>query len=108
MIKANTQCLSDDQNEEIIDSLTSEIASLKIQLTKKDDRMSTLDAMLNQIMQSHNAEIRAYEDLEDKLKGVIDMLRKRVPHRDILEYLKEETVTQCGRGMDYFRLDPQC
>jgi len=39
-------------------------------------------------MESHNAEVRAYEDLEDKLKDVIEMLRNRVPHSDILDYLK--------------------
>jgi hypothetical protein len=53
-----------------------EIASLKFQLTKKDNRISTWDAMLNQVMESHNAEVRAYEDLKDKL-DVIEILKKR-------------------------------
>jgi hypothetical protein len=44
--------------------------------------------MLNQVMQSHTAEVRAGEDLQGKLEDVVDMLRKRVPHGDILEYLK--------------------
>ena len=39
-------------------------------------------------MESHNAEVRAYEDLKDKLEDVIEKLRKRVPHSDILDYLK--------------------
>ncbi|MGA2959676.1 MAG: hypothetical protein ABSF48_28670, partial [Thermodesulfobacteriota bacterium] len=52
------------------------------------DRIATLDAMLNQVMEGHHAEIRAYEDLEDKLKDVVEMLRKRVPHGDILDFLK--------------------
>jgi hypothetical protein len=68
--------------------LTSEIASLKFQLARKNDRISSLDVMLNEIMESHNAEVRAYEDLKDKLENVIRMLRKRVPHLDILDYLK--------------------
>jgi hypothetical protein len=32
--------------------------------------------------------VRAYEDLEDKLKEVIEKLRNRVPHSDILDYLR--------------------
>jgi len=69
-----------------LNSLRNEIASLKFQLTKKDDRIVSLDALLNSLMESHNAEVRAYEDLKDKLEGVIEMLRKRVPHSDILDY----------------------
>jgi predicted nucleic acid-binding Zn-ribbon protein len=71
-----------------LNSLRNEIADLKSRLTKKDDRIATLDVMLNQIMERHHAEVRAYEDLEDKLKDVIEMLRNRVPHSDILDYLK--------------------
>ena len=88
MTTPNTQSPTDNQTEEIIDSLKNEIASLKSHLKKKDDRIATLDVMLNQVMESHNAEIRAYEDLEDKLKDVIGMLRKRIPHLDILDFLK--------------------
>jgi len=88
MTEPNNQSPTDTQNEKMTASLRNEIADLKSQLKKKDDRISSLDVMLNQIMQSHNTEVRAYEDLEDKLKDVIDMLRKRVPHGDILEYLK--------------------
>jgi hypothetical protein len=39
-------------------------------------------------MESHNAEVRAYEDLEGNLEDVIEMLRKKVPHGDVLEFLK--------------------
>jgi predicted RNase H-like nuclease (RuvC/YqgF family) len=88
MTESNNQSPTDNQNGKIIDSLRYEIASLKFQLTKKDDRISTLDAMLNQIMESHSAETRAYENLKDKLEDVIDKLRKRVPHGDILDFLK--------------------
>jgi septal ring factor EnvC (AmiA/AmiB activator) len=88
MTTPNNQSLTDDQNEKIIDSLRYEIASLKSQLTKKEDRIATLDAMLNQLMESHSAETRAYDDLKDKLTDVIDKLRKRVPHGDILDFLK--------------------
>jgi predicted RNase H-like nuclease (RuvC/YqgF family) len=88
MTEPNNNTPRDTQNEKIIDSLRNEIASLKFQLTKKDDRISTLDAMLNQVMESHSAETRAYENLKDKLEDVIDKLRKRVPHGDILDFLK--------------------
>jgi len=57
-------------------------------LTKKEDRIASLDVMLNQIMESHTAEVRAYEDLEGKLEDVIEKLRERVPHSDILDYLR--------------------
>jgi len=88
MTTPNTQSPTDNQTEKIIDSLKNEIASLKSQLKKKDDRIASLDVMLQQISESHTAEVRAYEDLEDKMEDVIGMLRKRVPHSDILEYLK--------------------
>jgi hypothetical protein len=39
-------------------------------------------------MESQHAEVRAYEDLEDKLKDVIEKLRNRIPHSDILDFLK--------------------
>jgi hypothetical protein len=45
-------------------------------------------------MESHNAEIRAYEDRKDKLEDVMGMLRKRVPHGDILDYLKAKDSNQ--------------
>jgi len=57
MTESNTQSLTDNQNEKIIDSLRYEIASLKFQITKKDDRISTLDAMLNQVMECHSADV---------------------------------------------------
>jgi chromosome segregation ATPase len=85
---------TDNQNEKIIDSLRNKIASLKFQLTKKDDRISTLDVMLNQIRESNSAETRAYENLKDKLDDVIEMLRKRVPHGNILEHLKVKDSNQ--------------
>jgi len=88
MTEPNNQSPTDTQNEKIIESLRYEIADLKSALRKKDDRIATLDAMLNQVMESHHAEVRAYEDLEDKLKDVVEMLRKRVPHGDILDFLK--------------------
>jgi len=71
-----------------LDSLRNEIASLKFPLTKRDDRIASLDALLNTVMESHNAEVRAYEDLKDKMEDVIEKLRERVPHSDILDYLK--------------------
>jgi predicted RNase H-like nuclease (RuvC/YqgF family) len=88
MTEPNNHAPTDDQNEKIIDSLRYEIASLKSQLKKKDDRIATLDAMLNQVMESHSARVRDYEDIEDKLKDVVEMLRKRISHGDILDFLK--------------------
>ena len=88
MTESNNHTLTDNQNEQSLNSLRNEIASLKFRLTKKDDRIASLDVMLNTIMESHNAEVRAYEDLKDKLEDVIEMLRKRIPHSDILDYLK--------------------
>jgi predicted nucleic acid-binding Zn-ribbon protein len=82
------QTLTDNQDEQALNFLRNEIADLKFHLKKKDERIATLDVMLNQIMESHTAEVRAHEDLEDKLKDVIEMLRKRVPHSDILDFLK--------------------
>ena len=88
MTEPNDQPLTDNQSEKIIDSLRVEIASLKSQMKKKDDRIASLDVMLNTLMESHNAEVRAYEDLKDKLEDVFEMLRKRVPHDDILDHWK--------------------
>ena len=88
MTEPNNHTLTDNQNEQTLNSLRNEIVSLKFRLNKKDDRIASLDVMLNTVMESHNAEVRAYEDLKDKLEDVIEMLRKRVPHSDILDYLK--------------------
>ena len=88
MTEPNNHTLTDNQNEETMNSLRNEIASLKFRLTKKDDRIASLDVMLNTVMESHNAEVRAYEDLKDNLDDLIEMLRNRVPHNDILDYLK--------------------
>jgi len=90
MTDLNNHTLTDNKNEEIMNSLRNEIASLKFQLKKKEDRIASLDALLNTLMESHNAEVRAYEDLKDKLEDVIEKLRNRVPHSDILDYLKVE------------------
>ena len=94
MIEPSNCPLIDNQNEKLIDSLKIEIASLKSQLKKKDERIASLDVMLNQMMETHNAEVRAYEDIEGKLEDVIDMLRKRTSHLDILDYLKIKDSSQ--------------
>jgi len=88
MTDPNNQAPTDTQNEKMIDSLTNEIADLKSALKKKDDRLATLDVMLKQIMETHTIQHREYEDLEDKLKDVIEKLKERVPHSAILEWLK--------------------
>jgi NTP pyrophosphatase (non-canonical NTP hydrolase) len=88
MTEPNNHTLTDNQNEQTLNSLRNEIASLKFRLTKKDDRIASLDVMLNTVMESHNAEVQAYEDLKDNLEDVIEKLRKRIPHSDILDYLK--------------------
>ena len=88
MTEPNNHTLTDNQNEQTLNSLRNEIVSLKFRLNKKDDRIASLDVMLNTVMESHNAEVRAYEDLKDKLEDVIEKLREKVPHSDILDYLK--------------------
>ena len=88
MTDPNNHPLTEDKNEELTTSLKNEIASLKSRLSKKDERIATLDTMLKTVMESHHAEVRAYEDLEDKLDAVIEKLRNRIPHSDILDFLK--------------------
>jgi predicted nuclease with TOPRIM domain len=84
----NNHTLTDNQNEQTLYFLRNEFESLKFRLKKKEDRIACLDALLNMVMESHNAEVRAYEDLKDKLDDVIEKLRERVPHSDIKDYLK--------------------
>jgi predicted RNase H-like nuclease (RuvC/YqgF family) len=96
MTESNNHSFADSQNGKIIEFLTSEIACLKLQLMKKDHRISSLDALLNQIMENHNAEVRAYEDLKDKLEDVIEMLRKKVSHGAILDYLRVKDSRKLG------------
>ena len=88
MTELNNQALTDIETEQTLNSLRNEIVSLKSRLKKKEDRIASLDVMLNQIMESHTAEVRAYEDLEGKLEDVVEKLRKRVSYSDILDYLK--------------------
>jgi hypothetical protein len=88
MTEPNAHSPTADQKEKIIDSLRYEIESLKSQLIKRDDRIASQEFILKHISESHSAEVRAYEDLEGKLGDVIEMLRKRVSHDDILDYLK--------------------
>jgi len=86
MTNPNTQSPTDNQTEKILESLKYEIESLKSRLKKKDDRIASQDVILRQITESHTSEVRAYEDLEGKMEDVIDILRRRVPHGDILDY----------------------
>ena len=88
MTEPNNHTLTDNQNEQTLNFLRNEIESLKFQLKKKEDRIASLDVMLNQVMESHAVELRAYEDVEGKLEDVIEKLRERVPHSDILDLLK--------------------
>jgi hypothetical protein len=44
MTEPNNHTLTDNQNEQTLNSLRNEIASLKSRLTKKDDRIASLDA----------------------------------------------------------------
>ena len=88
MTTPNNHPVPDNKNEETEKFLRYEIADLKSQLKKKDDRIASQDFILRQISESHSTEVRAYEDLEGKMEDVIDMLRKRVPHGDILDFLK--------------------
>jgi NTP pyrophosphatase (non-canonical NTP hydrolase) len=88
MTDPNNHTLTDNENEQTLNSLRNEIADLKSRLTKKDERIATLDLMLKTVMEAHHAEVRAFEDLEDKLDYVIEKLRNRIPHSIILDYLK--------------------
>ena len=88
MSESNNHIPTDNQNDQILNSLRNEIDSLKFTLKKKEERISSLDVMLKMVMESHNAEVKAYEDLKDKLEDVIDKLRERVPHSDILDFLR--------------------
>jgi len=90
----NNHTPTEIQNEQTLNFLRNEIADLKSRLTKKDDRISTLDVMLNQIMESLTAQVREWENLEGKLEDVIEMLSRRVPHGDILDYLKVKDRSQ--------------
>jgi len=94
MTEPNNHTLTDNQNEQSLNFLRNEIDSLKFTLKKKEDRIASLDVMLKMVMEGHHAEIKAYEDLEDKLKDVIEKLRERVPHSDILDYLKVKDRNQ--------------
>ena len=90
MTISNTQSPTDPQTEKIIESLKNEIASLKFHLRKKDEKIASLEVILNGVMETHDARKRDYEDAKGDLGDVIDMLRKRIPHADILAYLKAE------------------
>jgi predicted RNase H-like nuclease (RuvC/YqgF family) len=92
MTEPNNQSLTDNKNEEIIDSLTSEITSLKIQLMKKDDRISSLDAMLNTLMKSHSAETRAYEDLRKGLCFIYPRMHRLDPRLSLIKFWKRVTL----------------
>ena len=67
MTETSDHALTENENEQTLTSLRNEIADLKSRLAKEDDRIATLDVMLNTVMESHNAEVRVYEDLKDKL-----------------------------------------
>ena len=94
MTESNNHTLTDNQNEQTLNSLKNEIDSLKFQLKKKEDRVASLDVMLNMVMEGRTSEMRAFEDLEGKLEDVIEKLRERVPHSDILDYLKVKDRNQ--------------
>ncbi len=49
MTEPNNPTLTDNGNEQAMNSLRNEIESLKFQLKKKEDRIASLDVMLNQI-----------------------------------------------------------
>ena len=77
-----------------MNSLRDEIESLKFQLKKKEDRVASLYGSINALVESHTTEVRAYEDVEGKLEDIIEKLRERVLHCDILDYLKVKDSNQ--------------
>ena len=74
MTEPNNHTLTDNQNEQALNSLRNEIESVKFRLKKKEDRIANLDALLNSVTESHSAEVRAYEDLKDILEDAIEKL----------------------------------
>jgi predicted nucleic acid-binding Zn-ribbon protein len=94
MTEPNNQTLPDNQNEQTLNFLRNEIESLKFTLRKKEDRIADLDAFINTLIEGRSDERRAFEDLEDKLKDVVEKLRERVPHSDILDFLKVKDRNQ--------------
>jgi len=94
MTEPNNHTPTDNENEQTLNFLRNEIDSLKFQLKKKEERIASLDVMLNMVMEGQHSEVRAYEDLEDKMKDVIEKLRERIPHSDILDYLKVKDRNQ--------------
>ena len=94
MTEPNNQTLPDNQNEQTLNFLRNEIESLKFTLRKKEDRIADLDAFINTLIEGRSDERRAFEDLEDKLKDVVEKLRERVPHSDILNFLKVKDRNQ--------------
>jgi hypothetical protein len=52
MTEPNNYTLTDNQNEQTLNSLRNEIASLKFRLKKKEDRIASLDALLNTLMEN--------------------------------------------------------
>jgi len=60
MTEPNNHTLAENQNEQSLNFLRNEIADLKSRLTKKDDRIASLDTMLNTVMEGHHSQIRAY------------------------------------------------
>ena len=88
MTECNDHAFIDIRSEQTLIFPRNELVDLKSRLTKKDDRVASLDVMLNQVMESHSAEVRAYEDLKDRLEDAIEILRNRVPHDDILDHLR--------------------
>jgi hypothetical protein len=67
MTEPNNRPLTDNQNEHTLNFLRYEIASLKSRLAKKDERISSMDALVNTLMGSDKAKVRGYEDLKEKL-----------------------------------------
>ena len=55
MTEPNIHPPVDIQNEELIRSLKNEISTLRSHLKKKEEKIATLDNMVNTLMESHNA-----------------------------------------------------
>jgi hypothetical protein len=88
MTDLDSHPLIDPQKEELINSLRNEITSLKSRLNKKEEKVVALENMLNTTLYCLNTERHACADLKDKLEDVIEMLKKRVPQGDILDFLR--------------------
>ncbi len=60
-------------------------------LRRKEEELEFYKNLSEMTMASNNAEVRAYEDLKDRLEDITDMVRRQKPYWQILDFIQ-------GRG----------